>query len=462
MMRQGCCIPQEQDALDVLDRLAGLQKVIQPEDVLQVLQQTGRVNRRACQLTYEVTLWIVLAMAVLTDLPIRQVFKHARRLRVGEQTPCRSSFCEARKRLGVAPVRQLFLEVVRPLAQPDTPGTFYKGLRMVGIDGTLLDVPDAAANARIFGRPTGGRGDGAFPQIRKLSLVELGTHAEIALVIKPCRRGEISMVDGVLRHLQPGMLLLWDRNFFSYQLWKTLVSRGIQILARVKCHLVLKPIKSLPDGSYLAKIYRNDGDRRKDRNGIVVRVIRYTLNDPQRVGHGEEHVLLTTLLDAETYPALELIWLYHERWEQELVFDEQKTHQDPRRATKPAHLRSETPAGVIQEVYALSLAHYVTRALMVEAAKTRNLDTDRLSFLGCLQILRCRLPECDSSTPQTLEAWYAALLWEMSREITDDRRNRINPRVVKRKMSKFAKKRPEHRPAPRLEKQFIQTVVMII
>src|SRR6202034_1687703 len=113
-----------------------------------------------------------------------------------------------------------------------------------------------------------------------------------------------------------------------------------------------------PDGSYLAKIYRSSYDREKNRDGIVVRVILYTLDDPQRVGHNEEHVLITNLIDEQLYPATELIPLYHERWEQELVFDEQKTHHDPRRATKPAQLRSETPAGVVQEIYALSLGPF--------------------------------------------------------------------------------------------------------
>ena len=166
--------------------------------------------------------------------------------------------------------------------------------------------------------------------------------------------------------------------------------------------MILRPIRNLADGSYLAKVYPTPDDREKDRDGIVVRVIRYTLDDPQRVGHGEVHILITNLFDEDLYPAEELIMLYHERWEQELVYDEQKTHQDPRRATKPAQLRSETPAGVIQEVYALSLGHFVTRALMFEAAATVGLDTDRLSFLGCFQILKCRLPECDSSTPGTV------------------------------------------------------------
>jgi hypothetical protein len=207
-------------------------------------------------------------------------------------------------------------------------------------------------------------------------------------------------------------------------------------------------------------VYRNSYDRDKDRNGIVARVIKYTLNDPQRAGAGAEHTLLTSLLDPAEHPAVELVCLYHERWEEELTFDEQKTHQDPRRPTKPAHLRSESPVGVVQEVYALSLGHYVTRALMAQAAGREGLDPDRLSFLGCLQILRCRLPECDSRTPGTWAEWYEALLGEMGQERTEPRRDRVNPRVVKRKMSKFKKKRPQHRKPPRLQKRFRDTVVV--
>jgi len=366
----------------------------------------------------------------------------------------------ARQRLGVAPLRHLFAQVVRPLATPQTPGAFYKGLRTVGIDGTVLDLPDSPDNARLFGRPQGGRAAGAFPQVRKLSLVELGTHAELAFVLKPCRRGETGMVAGLLRHLTPGMLLLWDRNFFSYKLWRQLTRRGVHILARVKSHLVLRPIRVLADGSYLAKIYPSAHDRTHDQGGLVVRVLKYTLNDPQRVGHGQEHTLLTTLTDAVEHPALELACTYHERWEEELTLDEQKTHQDPRRPTKPWHLRSQSPAGVVQEAYALSLGHYVTRALMAQAAAQTATDPDRLSFVGCLQILRCRLPECDSRTPSTWRAWYEALLWEMGQETIEPRRNRINPRVVKRKMSKFQKARPHHRRRPPLTKRFRDTVIV--
>lgn len=461
-MQQGRCVLPPDASGRVLDRLAGLEKVITPGLVQQVLLATKRINPRACTLTHEVMLWVVLAMGILTDLPIRQVFKHVRRFRMGEGSPHRSSLCVARQRLGIPPLRRLFQEVVHPLAKPDTPGAFYRGLRLMGIDGTVENVPDSPANAKAFGRPTSGtRGEGAFPQVRKLSLVELGTHVEVAFQIKPCTVSEQAMLASLLRHVTPDMLLIWDRNFFSYELWKTLNSRAIQVLARGKANLVLEPIQRLSEGSYLAKIYPSWYARQKDRDGIVVRVIKYTLDDPQRVGHQEEHTLLTNLLDEKLYPAHELICGYHQRWEHELVYDEQKTHQDPRRATKPANLRSETPTGVVQELYALSLGHFVVRALMFAAAEREKLDPDRLSFTGCFHILQCRLPECDSRTQRSFGEWWAALLWELGQERIEPRRNRINPRVIKQKMSNWPKKRPEHCHPPPLTKTFAEAVVMV-
>lgn len=443
-----------------LSRLAGLQQFIGPQRPQQVLRDLGRRNRSHCRLTQEVMLWVVLAMGVLTDLPLREVFRHVSRWLPQRRLPGRAGLCRARQRLGVAPVRRLWTQVVRPLARRHRPGGYYQNWRLVGIDSTVVDVPDSPANARVFGRPAGGRGAGAFPQVRKLSLVELGSHAELAFVLKPCAASEGSMVAGLRRHLRPDMLLLCDRNFFSYARWHEWSAGGVQLLFRLQRGPHLKPIRVLPDGSYLTKIYPSPAAREQDHRGIVVRVIRYTLDDPQRTGHGEVHTLLTTLLDAPTHPAVELILLYHQRWEQELVYDEQKTHQAPRLAGKAAQVRSETPAGVVQELYALSLGHYVTRALMAEAAAAVEMAPNRLSFVGCLRILRLRLPECPAAERGSWQDWYERLLTEMSQERLPPRRNRINPRVIKRKMSKFQKKRSRHRPAPPLKKKFVEAIVL--
>ena len=460
MREQGSSTFSVDDSGWCLDRLAGLQSVVTPERIRQALAMTMRVNERSCRLTHEVMLWVVIAMGLFTDAPIRQVFKACRRGREGEATPGRSSLCEARQRLGVEPVKQLHADIVRPLATVETPGAFFQGLRWMAIDGTVLDVPDRPANAEAFGRPTGGRGDGAFPQVRKVSLVELGTHVEVALACGGLREGEQTLARQLFDRIPADALLTEDRGFFCYEDWKVLIARKIQLLVRVKKSLILKRVRGLSDGSYVAKIYPTAYAREKDRNGLEVRVIEYTLDDPQRTGHGETHRLITTLMNPLLYAALDLIVGYHERWEIELVFDEQKTHQDPIRAEKPAQLRSETPDGVRQELYALSLAHFVVRALMVEAARPLNLDPDRLSFTGCFRVLKCRLPECQHHTPQSFADWYRALIWELQHEQLPPRHNRINPRVIKRKMSKWPKKRAKHKSPPRLAKCFTDTIVM--
>jgi hypothetical protein len=450
------------DAISQLDRLAGLTQIVSSGLVRDVLRETERDNPRACRLSHEVTTWILLAMGILTDLPIRAVYQHARRLQPGEAIPTRGALCVARQRLGIAPLRALFHRVVRPLTDDQLPGSTFGGLRLVGMDSTKLDIPDTPANEAAFGRPTGGRGAGAFPQVHKLSLVELGSRAELAFVVKPCQRNEAVIAWGLRRHVGPGMLLLADREFFSFPLWQAFLTRGCQLLWRGKTNLVLEPIEVLADGSYLTKIYPRPRDRTHDRRGVVVRVIKYTLDDPQRVGHQETHILLTSLLDAEAFPAVDLILGYHQRWENELMFDEQKTHHDPVRPGKATQLRSGTPAGIMQELYALSLGHFVTQALRVEAARQEPIDPDRISFTGTLRVLRCRLPECASRQPEALALWYRCLLWEIRAQTIEPRRPRINPRVVKHQVSNYAKKHPHHRGVPSARKPFLETVVMLI
>jgi hypothetical protein len=105
----------------ILDRLAGLEKVIPPPLIRQVLQDTGRVNGRAYELTHEVMRWVVLGMGLLTHLPSRQVFRHACRMGLDNNCPARSSLCVGRQRLGTEPLRALHAAVVKPLATPDTP-----------------------------------------------------------------------------------------------------------------------------------------------------------------------------------------------------------------------------------------------------------------------------------------------------------------------------------------------------
>jgi Insertion element 4 transposase N-terminal/Transposase DDE domain len=436
------------------ERVRALKRILPRAKVQAVLRRTGHARRRYLRLPAWFMVWFVVALGLFCRDSYRQVFKWLQPFR-RKGTPGRSTFCEARQRLGVAPLHHLARQVVALQGTPDTPGAFYRGLRLMALDSFVVEVADSPANARVFGRPGSGRSPAAFPQARVLALCEVGTHVLWRTLTKPCQRSEVKMAAYLLRFLQNNMLLLWDRGFLSYDLVQQVRQRRAHLLARVKNNLVFRPLRRLRDGSFLAKLYPSPRHRDRDAGGQVVRIIEYTLQDPGRPGSGRKHRLLTTLLEAARHPAKRLILLYHERWEEELAIDELKTHQRERPV-----LRSETPAGVVQEIDGLLLAHYVVRVLMSEAARRNNLPPRRLSFTGTLKVLRCRLPECPRSR-SGLQRWYEDLLTEIAEEVLPQRRNRINPRVIKRKMSNWRKKRPEHRRSPQPTKKFRQSVVML-
>jgi hypothetical protein len=439
---------------DPLPYVRGLFQLIPESRLAAILSRTGRSSERRRCLPAESVAWLVIAMALFAADSIPKVWRRLHPTR-DEPEPTDSAFAQARRRLGVAPLRRLFAETARPMATHQSVGAFYRGWRLMGIDGTVLDLPDTPSNSSTFGRPTTGRAEGAFPQVRLLALCELGTHAVCGLNIKPIRHGEPSMLGPLLEHLGPGDLLIWDRGFFGYELIRSVVRRGAHLLARVKSNTVLRPIRRLPDGSYLAKVYPSDADRRGDVRGLQVRVVEYTHDDPNRPGAGERHRLITDLTNPADMPAHEAPLIYHERWEQELAFDELKTHLSGRAVP----IRSKTPSGVVQEVYGLVLAHYVVRRVMHDAAVVASRDPDRLSFIDSLRVLQCQLPE----SPRTdAETWYRGLLREVRRQVLRPRRDRWHARVIKRKMSNWNKKRPEHRNPPQPTKPFREAVVLLI
>jgi hypothetical protein len=196
--------------------------------------------------------------------------------------------------------------------------------------------------------------------------MELGTHMMIEAFVKRSKASEYRCATPLLRRAPANSLLLMDRGFYGYSMIHAALNRGVALLGRVGDHVTFERVKILADGSFLARIYPTAADKRRQTNALIIRVIEYTFDDPNRPGHGQVHRLFTTLLDDQAYPATELIVLYHERWEQELAHDEIKTHQLSKNL--PTHLRSLTPVGVVQEFYGLLIGYNAVRQLMHQAA----------------------------------------------------------------------------------------------
>jgi hypothetical protein len=443
--------------------MAALERALPMHTVEAVLHQCGAVTPRHRKLSLAVVAWVVIAMHLYTHLAIGDLLaKLAHGLRLiwpdlQQHFPTPGAFTYRRYQLGARPLAALFHHLCRPIATPDTPGAFLFGLRLMAIDGTVENLPDTPENAAAFGRPSTDRGEGAFPQVLAVYLCEWGTHAIVDAGCWPCHTRERKGALRLLRGVGPGMLLMWDRGLQSYAMLARARRRGAHVLGRLKANIRPQPIRTLGDGSWLGWLYETDESGRRTGQRQQVRVIEYTLVDPGRPGHDELHRLVTTLLSAPQYPARELVHAYHERWEIETTIDEQQTHQ--RLALQP--LRSRKPVGVIQELYGLLIGHYLIRFLMHEAAVTAGIDPDRISFVHALRVIGEAISDFEIASPELLPTLYERLRRDITAGRLPERRNRSNPRVVKRKMSNFPLKRVQHRHWPQPTRTFQEAVCLI-
>ena len=164
---------------------------------------------------------------------------------------CLSAITQARQRLGTRVMSQLFHQLVKPMATDETLGAFLHGLRIVVIDGSCFDVPDSEENARVFGRPSSRPGtQSAFPKVRLVILVEAGTHIIFDALMCPYRIGERVRALKLLRSVQSGMLLMWDRGLHSFEMVQTTVSKGCDYLGRIPANVKFVAEKPLADGSW--------------------------------------------------------------------------------------------------------------------------------------------------------------------------------------------------------------------
>jgi Insertion element 4 transposase N-terminal/Transposase DDE domain len=385
--------------------LGVIAKAIPLETVRAVLAATGTASRRQRDLPAHVVVYSVIALALYMQSSTREVLRcllEGVQWLLGPRTTVRvagkSGISQARTRVGWEPLRALHDAIVRPLAVPATTGAWYRTWHLVSLDGSTLDVADEAENARAFGRPAASRGTSAFPQLRFVALVETGTHVLFGTQWGRYDTGETTLALAALRGLRAGMLCLADRLFYGYAVWTAACATGADLLWRVKKNLRLPCEQRLPDGSYLSRIYPTTNDQRHRRGGVVVRVIEYQLTGVP--GAEPLYRLLTTVVDPDRAPAVELAALYHERWEIETAFDELKTHLRGARLV----LRSKTPNLVKQEFYGLLLAHFAVRGLMHEAALHAGDDPDRLSFLHAIRVVRRQIARFAALPPGRVES----------------------------------------------------------
>lgn len=366
-------------------------------------------------------------------------------LSLGEKwhIPTRAAITKARQRIGPRVMSTLFNLLTHPVATPKTPGAFLNGLRMVGIDGTYVDVPDSPSNARVFGYPGSRSGTrAAFPKLRLVLLVELGTHLIFDALMSPYRLGERGKAKRLLRSVDADMVVLWDGGLHSYDLVQATLAQGSHFLSRIPAHVKLVVDRELPDGSFLSYLYPPRKLRKKGYQPIAVRVVHYSVKRLDKLTKKPKNYrLITDLFDNESSPATLLARDVHQRWEEELAIDEFKTHLVERKV----EVRSENPREVIQEVYGLLIGHWVVRQLMAQAAAEAGISPLKLGFTASVRVIRRSVRKFQGLFTEQFEHGFAWLMSELLDEELPERVKRNCPRVVKKQRSKYPPKKMKPR-----------------
>lgn len=358
-------------------------------------------SKRQRGLPHEVLVYFVMAMCLYSNVAYEEVLRlviEGLRGLLGDEslsrtTVTKGAISQARSQVGIAPLKALYQEQVRPIGPDGMAGVAYQGYRLMAIDGSTLDMPDEADNVRRFGYPGASRGSAAFPLLRFVVMAECGTHTLCYANPGAYADSEASLAGAVIDCADASMLVTADRGFFSYRLWQRALKTEAKLLFRVKRMLRLPRERVLADGSFLSTLYANEKDRRHRTNGTVVRVIEYAL---EGIPDAEPaYRLITNWLDSMAAPAIELAALYHRRWTVEQSFDELKTHL----ADRPVTLRSKRADLVEQEFYALLLTHAAIRRLMTQAADKTQQAAEDLSFIHAVRVLKRRLPACAAIPP---------------------------------------------------------------
>lgn len=416
------------------------------------LDETEKHGKRTSPLTMLFVLWTVLAMALYRHVSIANVLKKsfglARKLtgRRVRRSVTPEAFYRARYRLGPEPLKAFFQGTAKAI----TLAPSYRGLRVWGVDGVRMNIPDTKENEEYFGRPTASRGSTAFPQLMAVALVKTDTRQVRDIVVGGCTDAERPGCVQLLSHLSGGDLLLMDRGLSAVWLFLECQKRGVRFLGRISASWKPRLIRRLGKGDWLVEVHgfvsvqNKKGKTVRRKVPMQMRMIQY------KVGPNEVVRLVTDLVDPKEYPARELAVLYHERWECELAYDELKTHLSTvTHGTLDTIFRSKYPKGVVQEAYALLATYNLIRGLMAEAGEVHGVPPLEISFVDTVEVLREALPAFQSASPRRRRALLDELLADIAACRLRPRRQRSQPRKVKQKMSNFGLKRSgdrgEHR-----------------
>ena len=417
----------------------GLRSQVDVQWVKDALAKHGVATVRTRKLPVEEVVWLVIGIALYRDRSMVEV-AHRLDLVVPEVDGTlgqvsKGAIPQARERVGIEPMEELFGITARRWAWESADRNRWRGLMVLGADGSSLRAPDSPENRKAFQLPPSSRSTSGYPQVRMSALMVLRSHLWLDFDFADCRTGEGTITWPLIQRVPNESVTIMDRYYIDYAQLHMLRTTGQNRhwLVRAKKNLKWRRVKRLGAGEDLVEITLPQTVRKQHPDWpptFRARAIRY-----RRKGF-QTRTLLTSLLDPQAYPASEIAELYHERWELELGYDELKTHT----LEQEESIRSETPDHVRQELWGMAIAYNLVRREMDLLARDRKIHPTRISFRTSLVLIRDLFMWAAIASPGSLPKMIKKLRVDMRQMILPPRRSqRRYDRCVKIKMSSYAR-----------------------
>lgn len=423
----------------VANTLNTIQSLLPQSKIEQVCAQV-QYTWRDCILSPAVTVLHMLLAAIWPEESfnasgqVQWAAVASRHPEVAGQSPSRGSVAKARARLPLAVWEKLFACVSQTAQAWGEAFAYWRGHRVVLLDGTCISMPAEPALLEAFGVNTGYHGQGRYPLARVATLCLAGTMTVIAYALGGCRQSEWALALTIFDTLRKGDLLVADHYFSAAHYYWRYQSLGLDFLTRTHQRLIvsrIKRVKSYSRNDFLGRLTINKVYRKKDPmlpEHLLVRFVQATV----RIRGPRQTIwLATSLLEAKDYPAAEIVQLYGRRWRIETAFEQLKVR------LSADVLRSHSPDGIRKEFAARCIALNLVHAILLEAASVHHVDPMRISFAHAVRAILVFSPALACEPIARLRDIYRAMISAIAHHLVPERPGRLEPRAIRRERKHY-------------------------
>jgi hypothetical protein len=387
----------------------------------------------------DVTLMAFCTQLISSDSSCREVVTKLNRDRTKSGlmpiSSSTSAYCQARSRLSLGLIKDLAIESGEFMEKAVPSEWLWKGRHLKLIDGSTLSMPDTPENQQRWPQHDQQDEGIGFPIMRIVGVLSMATAACLGLAYGPYQgkeTGEHALARQLLPLIHQKDILLADRYYCSYFLIAQVLAQGADLITRLHGarNYDFRRGHRLGEGDHIVELVKPPIPKWMDQetyDSIPETLELREMKSDHKDEHGDEVIIVTTLLNPETYPRSEVLGAYRLRWNVELDLRSLKT------VMGMDILSCKSPEMIEKEVWTYILAYNLIRQLICQAPEKHKVEPRRISFTGAIQTFNAFLPLINVGPPEFSKRMYDAMIDIIAQHKIPNRPGRSEPKAVKRR-----------------------------